>query len=134
MALVVPSAQKQLNLTAWIALHTPWALKLFGNNATPSDTSVVGDFTEIAGAGYVGVSLAAVSWTISIATPSIASYAALSFIFTGAINAPGTIYGYFIVDAIGGLVLAERLASPPFTPAVNGDAVIVTPRIALADM
>lgn len=134
MTQVVPTAQKEVNLAAWIAANPNWSLRLFGNDATPADSSVVGDFTEISGAGYARVTLASASWTISAVTPSVAAYAAQSFVFTGALDSPGTIYGYYIVDNAGNLVTAERLASPPFTPATNGDAVIVVPQIALADL
>ena len=130
MTLIIPNAQEVVNLTAWINKNPPWSLKLFGNNQTPAVGSVAGDFTEIAGAGYAAVSLAAASWAYTPGVPSFALYAVQLFAFTGALNAPGTIYGYYILDALGNLVCAERLASPPFTPAVNGDAVAVTPRVA----
>ena len=48
------------------------------------------------------------------------------FTFTGATNAPGTIYGYYLTNAAGKLIYAERLAAV-FSPANNGDTVKVTP-------
>jgi hypothetical protein len=131
MALVVPNAEEVRALTAWIGASAPWSLRLFGNNATPAVGSVVGDFTEIAGAGYAAISLPSASWGYTPGVPTVALYPAQTFTFTGAINAPGTIYGYFILNAAGQLVTAERLAAPPFTPTVNGDSVIVVPRITL---
>lgn len=134
MSLVVPSVQKQVIFTGWIGLHTPWSLRIYGNDVTPGDDSLAGDFTQISGGGYAAVALAAGSWSITAATPSIASYAAQTFTFTGPIGGPGTIYGYYILDSTGLLILAERLPFPPFSPANNGDAMIVTPQIQLTDV
>jgi len=130
MTLVIPNAQEVTNLSAWINEHAPWTLKLFGNNATPAVGSVAGDFNEVSGAGYASKSLAAASWTITAGVPTIAVYAAQAWVFTGALDAPGTVYGYFIVDSLGLLVCAERLAAPPYTPLVNGDAAVVVPQVA----
>lgn len=134
MALVVPNAEEVRNLTAWVAASAPWSLRLFGNNATPAAASVAADFTEIAGGGYAAISLPSASWAFTPGAPTVALYPAQTFTFTGTITAPGTIYGYFILNAAGQLALAERLAAPPFSPAVNGDSVIVVPRVTLVQV
>jgi hypothetical protein len=128
MSLKVPNAIEVEVLTTLLTpAHT---MKLYGNDYTPVDGSVTANFTEIAGGGYVSKALVFASWTIVAGTPSTASYATQTWIFTGAINAPGTIYGYFVSrNTDGKLLMAERFpaANVPFAP-VNGSKIVVLPR------
>ncbi len=137
MALVIPNAAETVALAAWAgktAALTPWVLKLFSNNVVLSRGMVAADFTVVAGAGYANFNLTAASWVVTAGTPSSMSHPAHTFTFTGPTTAPGTIYGYYIIDGGGVIVTAERLASPPFIPAVNGDGVTVTPTITLGSI
>ena len=106
-----------------------WTLRLFSNNKVPAAGDVIGDYTEVAGGGYAAFALTAATWTVVGGAPTSASYPHHAFVFTGATNAPGTVYGYYITDANNVLSAAERLPSAPYTPAVNGDTVDVTPVI-----
>jgi hypothetical protein len=107
-------------------------LKLFTNDYTPVDTSVAGSFTEASGGGYAAKTLTNGSWTVTTANdPSDAVYAQQTFTFTGALSGSATIYGYFVVDADGTLIWAERLAQS-FTPASNGDELKVTPKFQMS--
>lgn len=104
-------------------------LKLFCNNYTPVQGSTAGNFTEASGGGYAAKTLTCGSWTVNTANdPSDAVYTQQVFTFTGALTTNPTIYGYFIVDADGTLIYAEK-ASGTFTPANNGDHYDVTPKI-----
>lgn len=47
-------------------------LRLFKNDFTPTETSVVGDLTEATFTGYAAISLASGDWTISAGAPSSA--------------------------------------------------------------
>ena len=137
MTLVMPNVgeAKALDaLTGKTAAATPWTLDLFSNNRTPANTDVAADYTASVGGGYAQKSLTAATWGAAVGgSPTTATYGtAQTFTFTGATDAPGTVYGYYIRDSAGILILAERLASPPFTPASNGDSVTVTPKITLA--
>ncbi len=107
-------------------------LKLFATNVTPADTNVAGDFTEATGGGYSAKTLTNGSWTVSSANdPSDAVYAEQTFTFTGALTTNGTIYGYFVVDADGTLIWAEKFATT-FTPTNNGDQLKLTPKFQLS--
>jgi hypothetical protein len=107
-------------------------LKLYTNNYIPLDTSVAGDFTEASGGGYSAATLANGSWTVDTGhNPSDAVYAEQTWTFTGALSASATIYGYFVVDADGTLILAEKF-DYSFTPAKNGDQLRLTPKIQLS--
>lgn len=114
------------------ALVTPaLTLRLYGNNFTPVDGDLASNYTEIAGGGYVNKALTFANWSIVGGTPSYATYAPQTWIFTGAVNAPGTIYGYYVTrNSDGHLILAERFPSAvvPFTT-VNGSKIVVLPKI-----
>lgn len=102
-------------------------LKLFCNDYTPLDSSIASNFTEASGGGYAAKALAYGSWTESnVGGIEQVAYAAQAFVFTGALTTNPTVYGYFVVDADGTLLFAERLPAA-FTPASNNDELDVTP-------
>ena len=129
MPLVVPNTQEVEVLNN--RLNTPLKIRLYGNNVTPTGLTTVAAFTEIAGGGYANKPLTFANWTISSGDPSSAIYnATQEWIFTGIINAPGTIYGYYITrDSDNALMLAERFNSAlvPFSP-VAGSVVRILPK------
>ena len=128
MSLVVPDAAEVRALQ--LILNQNMTIRIFGNNATPAANSVAADFTEIVGGGYTNKPLTFANWSFTSGAPSFGLYPKQSWTFTGAINAPGTIYGYFVTRDSDGLVMwAERFppAAVPFTPVV-GSLVEVTPK------
>ena len=109
-----------------------FTLKLFVNDYTPLQTSVAGSFTEATGGGYAAKTLTNGSFTVTVGNdPSDAVYAQQVFTFTGALTTNPTIYGYYVVDADGTLIYAERAAAS-FTPANNGDHYDVTPKFQIS--
>jgi len=128
MALVVPDAAEVRFLQ--LILNLNMTIRIFGNNATPGPASVAASFNEIAGGGYANKPIVFANWSFTSNAPSYGLYPKQSWTFTGVINAPGTIYGYFITrDSDGLLMWAERFpaAAVPFTPVV-GSLVEVTPK------
>ena len=104
-----------------------FTLKLFCNDATIADTNTAGTFTEATGGGYAAITLTNGSFTVTAGNdPSDATYAQQTFTFTGALTTNPDIYGYFVVDADGTLLFAEKRAAGVFTPAENGDTYKVT--------
>ena len=110
-------------------------LRLFANDYTPVQGSVLGSFTEAAGGGYAAIDLVNGTWVVTPANdPSDATYAQQTFTFTGALTTNPTIYGYYIEDNAGStgvVIYAERLGSS-FTPANNGDNLKITPAFQLS--
>jgi hypothetical protein len=107
-------------------------LKLFVTDVTPTQDKVASDFTEAVGGGYSANTLTAGSWVITPADdPSDAIYPQQTFAFTGALTTNPTIYGYFVVDHDVVLIYAEKFVQS-FTPANNGDGVLLTPKFALS--
>lgn len=126
MAGVYPNAGEDLALKALVN-HTAGqnlVLKLYTNNITPAETDTAATYTEAAGNGYSAITLTGSSWSISGGS---GSYAQQTFSFTGAL---GNVYGYFLVQATSGiLVAAERFSGAPLNIANNGDQIKITPTI-----
>jgi hypothetical protein len=138
MALVFPLASRQLAAKNVLNHTAPQnqTLKLFSNDYTPVSATVVADLTETTGGGYASKSLTGSSWTIGDdgVDDALASYAEQTWTFTGTVGGTGIIYGYYVIQATSGLLLyAERLSSS-YTPAVNGDALAITPKIRFGDL
>lgn len=108
-------------------------VKLFVNNITPTDADIAATYTEAAGGGYAAKILTAANWVTSVfSNIAQAAYVPqLTWTFTGALTANATIYGYYVVDADGVLIFAEK-ALTPFIPANNGDTLIFNPVIQLS--
>jgi hypothetical protein len=137
--LVVPDASEVYVLDAWTgkAAASAWTLRLFANNHTPVAGDAVAQYTEAAGGGYAAILLTAASWTTTAggtAPETTTAYAAQTFTFTGPLTTNLTVYGYYLTRASdGALILAELLASP-FTPANNGDSIVLTLSITMASV
>jgi len=129
MSLIIPDAREIEVLTNFL---TPaLTLKLYGNNKTPTSADIAANYTEIVGGGYLSKPLIFANWTLTPGAPSVALYAVQEWLFTGVINAPATIYGYFVIETISGLLKwADRfpVANVPFTP-IAGSVIRVVPRI-----
>jgi len=126
MSIVVTNVGKIKALELYLA--DPLTLKLYSNNVTPISSKVAGDFTEVIGGGYASIILTFAHWIIAGGSPAAGTYdSTKQFTFTGPTTGPGTIYGYFVVDAGGVLRWAERFPVTPFVP-VNGSFIRAIPR------
>lgn len=133
MALTLADVGADIILKAYF--NNSWAvggknltIKLYATNVTPADTDTAGSYTVATGGGYADKTLTNGSWTVTVANdPSDAVYAEQVWTFTGALTTNPIIYGYYILDADGVLVWAEKFGTS-FTPANNGDQVKVTPK------
>jgi hypothetical protein len=138
MALVLADVGAVMLLKAafqnvWPAGGKNLTLKLFATDVTPADTSTAGSFTEAAGGGYAAITLTnGTGWVESqVGGIEQVAYAQQTFTFTGPLTTNPAIYGYYVVDADGVLVYAEK-AGATFTPANNGDTYKVTPIVQLS--
>jgi hypothetical protein len=130
MSLIVPNP---VILNALTNIVTPnLTMRIYGNFIIPSDSDSAASFTEISGGGYASMPLTFGNWSITAGSPSTAVYnATQQWTFTGIINAPGTIYGYFVTrDSDGTLMWAESFPSGiiPFSP-IDGSIIKVLPLI-----
>lgn len=110
------------------ALATNLELRLFVNNLTLLDTTVLADFTQMSTHGYAAKTLTGGSWSVStVSGKGEASYAQQTFSFTAA--AAVDVYGYYIVDTGTGKVIQAERFSTPQSVSLSGDAIRITPKI-----
>ncbi len=129
MAGVIPNVEEGRILEDYV--RNDISLRLYSNDYTPIETSTLAAFTEVAGGGYAAITLNDAEWVVTPGAPSVAEYAQQTFTFTGATTAPGTIYGYYLVDIVTGLLIgAERFSGSvaPFTPAATS-TIKITPHV-----
>jgi len=126
MPLVVPDIGELVALASWLAGVAPTlTMRLYKNNYTPVDASILTDFTEANFSGYAAVG-------ITMGSPSEVSNKAKSVATAPAVythNGGGTantIYGYYIHDTVlNQLMWAERFGSSQIMTN-NGDQISVT--------
>jgi len=125
-ALLVPDVGEVLLLSYALnkVAATDVKIKLFTNDYTPVEGSVVADFTEATAAGYAAIALTGASWTITTTTGvTTATYAQQTFTFTAA----STNYGYYVTNNDGSQVLwAERFSDAPHTIPSGGGTEKIT--------
>lgn len=133
MALVVPDQKGEILLLQYIVgmvnADNP-ILHLFANDVTPSDSSVIGDLTEVSGSvGYAVKTLLSANWTTTqTAGVTTAVYSEQTFTFTT--NA--TSYGYYVTNASNNLLWLERFSGAPFETPDGGGSISITPRLGLS--
>lgn len=129
MGLVVPDVLEVETLNN--VLGSPLTIKLYSNNKVPAGGDNAAAYTEVSGGGYASKPLTLANWNIVAGTPSAASYNSVQqWTFTAPTDAPGTIYGYFVIrNSDGKLMWAERFpaAALPFSP-IAGSNVRVLPK------
>lgn len=106
-----------------VAAPVNWRFKLFINNYTPLDTSVIGDFTEPANTGYV--EFTGTGWPTPAAVAGVESseLGSNTWIFTA--NAlTETVYGWLFEiedgSAVWHYICAKRLAVAYLIPPAGG--------------
>lgn len=131
MTILVPNVGEELALKNFLNHTAPQnqTLKLFSNNITPAETDTEATYTESAGGGYGSKALTGTSWTVTPGAPTEAAYAQQTYTFTGPLTTNPNIYGYFVVQAVSGILMWAERFTAFFTPTNNGDAVNVTPKI-----
>jgi len=136
MSLILPSASEKtmLDFTLGVTVPGNQKLKLFVNNYTPDDTTILANLTEMSTNGYADKTLTKTSW-VSVAgttgNPATSTYAQQTWTFTNAGGA-NTVYGYFITDVTSGLLLWVELFASPKVIQNNGDQILITPTITLS--
>lgn len=130
MTLVVCNQGEGIALEAVLNKTAPQnlVLKLYSNDVTPGEADTEATYTECAIAGYAAETLTAASWVVTPGAPTAAAYPEVTFTLTGA----GSVYGYYLVQAVSGkLVWAERGAGAPYVFGAGGGTFKVTPQLTL---
>ena len=130
MALVVPNASEVYMLEYILNQQSPTDLtiRLYANDVTPAEATIITDLTEVVGGGYAAVALTSGTWVITPGDPSEAAYTQITWTFTGSV---GNVYGYYVTRANGDLMWAERFSNGPYNISTSGDEIRVTQRLTL---
>jgi hypothetical protein len=132
MALVVPDQKGEILMLQYIVgmvnADNP-VLHLFSNDVTPSDSTVVGDLTEVGGStGYAAITLVSSNWTTSqTGGVTTAVYSEQTFTFTTVARS----YGYYVTNETGQLLWLERFSGAPFDIPDGGGTISITSKLAL---
>jgi len=127
MSLVVPDVGELIILDALVAGDTLAAFecRLYQNNYTPVQGSVIGSFTVATFSGYAADWCAFGSATTVSNKAKIVGTTDVEFTHNGG-GTSNTIYGYYVVDTVSGeVVWAERFAASQ-AMANNGDKITIT--------
>lgn len=105
-------------------------LHLYANDITPSDSTVIGDLTEVSGStGYAAITLVSNQWTTTQSSGiTTGVFSERTFTFT----TDATAYGYYVTDTSNNLLWLERFSGAPFDLPAGGGTVSVTSRLTLA--
>ncbi|MFW6281249.1 MAG: hypothetical protein ACOC1O_00430 [bacterium] len=128
MAMVIVNDGEDEMLNRIFVNGSDLTLRLFTNDYTPVETTILTDLTEVTGDGsYSANVLTNSSWTV---TSGQASYAEQTFTFA----AGATVYGFFVTwnDGVDDhLLLAERFSDGPYVLPSDGGTIAITPQIVL---
>lgn len=107
-------------------------LRLYQNNYTPVDGSVLADFTECDFDGYAAKTLTAFTVPILVGGEAYIAEGPQIWTATGGVT-PNDVYGYYVEDPVDGEVIwAARFTGAPIVVDGAGDVVVVTPTFTLA--
>lgn len=133
MALVCPDNDGEVLLLQYIVgmvnADNP-VLHLYANDVVPSDSTVIGDLTEISDTtGYGAITLYSSNWTTTqTGGVTTAVYSEETFSFT----TDATAYGYYVTDQSDRLLWLERFSGAPFDIPDGGGTISVTTKLTLS--
>jgi len=111
-------------------------LRLYENDYTPVDTSVIANFTVLTMAGYAEGTLAAANWSVAtVGNTTTATYVptAAETTFTMTADTSHLIYGYYVIDktTTEQVLWGERFSDAPHTIPTGGGVDTITVKITL---
>jgi hypothetical protein len=97
-----------------LAVDVPLSVRLYSNNYTPDDDSVLGDFTESGWLGYFRETVNRNGWNAALVVAGMAAITyATVFEWTNTSGSDATVYGYYVVNpATAAVQFAERFGTP----------------------
>lgn len=119
-------------LAAALITHTS-AVGLFVNNHTPSLTDTDADYTEATFPGYAQQGIGAIVSYGQAAHVANVVFNATVFTRSGGAGSE-TVYGYFVIDPVAGVILFAQLFPVPIVISVVGQSVVVIPELTYQDV
>ena len=132
MSVVVPDQVGEILMLQYIVgmvtADNP-VLHLFATDVTPSDTTVIGDLTEVSSPGYHAITLVSNTWTTTqTAGVTTAVYPEQTFVF----STDTVSYGYYVTNETGSLLWLERFSGAPFDIPDGGGTISITAKLTLS--
>ena len=132
ISLVVPDVRGEFLMLQYIVglvnSGNP-VLHLYGNDVTPTDSSILGDLTQCTSSGYYAITLVSANWTTTqVAGVTTAVYSEQTFSF----NTAATAFGYYVTDTAGNLLWLERFSGAPFAVPDGGGTISITSKLTLS--
>ena len=126
MAAICPDVGEKVLLEK--ILEDNYVLKIYKNDYTPSESTVLGDLQECDVAGYAPVTLVAGTWDVQQSGgQTFGVYKDIKFTFTaGSRN-----YGYYITNAVNQLIFVESFGGEPISNPVGGGELILDITVSL---
>ena len=133
MALVVPDLG-EIELLTKLLINTndteDYIVRLYKNNYSPINTTVVGDFTEADFTNYTAKTITRSDWASPSTVANKAESSATAQSWTCGITG-NTLYGYYVIGSTSGVCLwAEQFAASRIL--VDGDILNLTPKFTLS--
>lgn len=133
MALVAPYQKGEILLLQYIVgmvnADNP-VLHLYSNNITPSDSTVIGDLTEVDPlTDYTAITLLSANWTTTqVGGITTAVFSEQTFTF----GTDATAWGYYITDESNQLLWLEKFSGSPFSIPDGGGTISITTKLTLS--
>jgi UDP-glucose 4-epimerase len=132
MALQTPDVGDARLLDYMLKTNKPASLwlRLYTNDYTGVDGSVIADFTVMDMAGYAEADLAAANWTIGT-VGNVTTATSAAEVFTMTADTAHSVYGYYVVDKTGSeqVMWSERFSDAPHTIPAGGGTQTITCKI-----
>lgn len=132
MALVCPDLHGEILLLQYIVGKVAAGnsvLHLYSNDATVSDSTVIGGLTEVSATGYAAITLTTTNWTTTqVGGVTTAVYSEQTF----ALATTATTYGYYVTNTAGQLLWLERFSGAPFNIPSGGGTVSISTKLTLS--
>jgi hypothetical protein len=120
---VFSKAALQSIFDGWPSGYGGWTIRLFKNNLTPTVDNVAGDFTESTASGYAAQGFANTGGDTWDATNKKWTRAYGTYTFTGTGVANENVYGFYVLDNTGAVILSKRFAGAPLVLGVAGTTI-----------
>ena len=130
-SIVVPNASELVLLQYLLGIAAPgdFKLRVFSNDVTPDEDTVLSDLTEVVDTSYAAITLAHGTWTVSsVSGVAVGEYPQQTFTFSSTHD----LYGYYVTDSAGtSLLWVQRGPYIAKLPA-GGGTYLVTPRFRIS--
>ena len=117
------------DLIASGAIWDGCTVRIYTNNYTPTDATLLSDLTQATWSGYSAIALSAANWgAVTVASHLASSPYTLTLAFTRSVTGTAVSnFGWYITDSGNSLLYAAaRFATAPLVVTNAGDAIVLS--------